>query len=156
MPLDKFDKAILDIIQTDNQRSHAEIGEAVNLSGSAVRRRILSMTKAGVITGNVALTNPAQHGLTLIVSVSFERESPKTYADFRAQMAKEDTVSQCYYVAGDVDFILIVHAETPAAYDKWGEAVLMSNPAIRRYSNNLVWNRTKFTTRIKPAIDGDV
>jgi len=100
MTLDDFDKAILEIVQTDNQLSHAKIGEAVSLSGSAVRRRLAAMTKAGVITGNVALTNPARHGLTLIVYVSFEREAPETYKDFRKQMSEEAAVSQCYYTSG--------------------------------------------------------
>jgi len=151
MDLDEFDRAILEIVQVDNQRSHANIGEKVNLSASSVRRRLAAMQSAKVITANVALTDPTAQGLTFIVHVWFEKEDPKTYDDFRLQMQKDSAVSQCYSVSGEFDFILIVHAKNPAAYEFWGEKSLMANTSIRRYSSSLVWSRTKFTTLINPT-----
>ncbi|MEO0815988.1 MAG: AsnC family transcriptional regulator, partial [Pseudomonadota bacterium] len=47
--LDRFDRAILKRIQTDNTLSHARIGEDVGLSPSAVRRRIAILRESGVI-----------------------------------------------------------------------------------------------------------
>lgn len=150
MSLDGFDLAILDIVQQDNQRSHASIGDEVNLSASSVRRRLSAMRLAGVIVADVSLTDASKCGLTFITSVSFEREDPATYNAFRAQMRDEAAVSQCYAVSGDLDFVLIIHAESPEAYEQWGERTLMANPAIRRYTTSIVWSRTKFTTRITP------
>ncbi len=150
MKLDRFDRALLEIVQTNNQISHAKIGEMINLSASSVRRRLAVLEKAGIITQNVALTDPTKQGLSFIVSVSFEREDPKIYEAFRQQMIEDDTVSQCYSVSGELDFLLIAHATTPEAFEKWGEISLMSNPAIRRYSTSLVWKRNKFTTKITP------
>jgi len=156
MGLDRFDLAILDIVQQDNQRSHASIGDAVNLSASSVRRRLSALRQAGVIVADVSLTDASKCGLTFITSVSFEREDPIIYSAFRAQMRDEAAVSQCYTVSGDMDFVLIVHAENPEAYEQWGERTLMTNPGVRRYSTSIVWSRTKFTTRITPipAQDG--
>lgn len=151
MPLDKFDLAILDIVQSDNLRSHASIGLEVNLSASSVRRRLTAMRDSGVIIADVSLTDASKHGLTFITSVSFEREDPDVYNTFRAQMCEEAAVSQCYTVSGDFDFVLIVHSSSPEAYEQWGEQTLMTNPGIRRYSTSVVWSRTKFTTRIMPA-----
>lgn len=150
MNLDRFDLAILDLVQQDNLRSHASLGEDVGLSASSVRRRLAAMRAAGVIVADVSLTDTSKRGLTFLTSVSFEREDPKAYAAFRAQMRDQPAVSQCYAVSGDMDFVLIVHAESPEAYESWGERTLMSNPAIRRYSTSVVWSRTKFTTRISP------
>ena len=113
--LDDFDRAILTIVQHDNQRSHASIGEEVHLSASSVRRRLAIMRKSGVIIGDVSLTDPSKQGLTFIVHVSFEREAPELYETFRAQMAADKAVSQCYHISGDHDFVLIVHATTPEA-----------------------------------------
>lgn len=152
MTLDSYDLAILDIVQQDNQRSHADIGDAVNLSASSVRRRLSVMRKQGVIMADVSITDVSKRGLTFITTVYFEREDPKVYNAFRMQMNEEDAVSQCYSVSGDADFILIVHAENPEAYEIWGEQALMSNPTIRRYSTSIVWSRTKFTTRVAPTI----
>jgi DNA-binding Lrp family transcriptional regulator len=149
--LDDFDRAILAIVQEDNQRSHASIGADVNLSASSVRRRLALMRKNGVITADVSLTDPSKQGLTFIVHVSFEREAPALYQAFNAQMREDPAVSQCYHISGDFDFVLIVHAATPAAYEAWGTEALMANTAIRRYSTSLVWNRGKFTTHIRPT-----
>jgi len=150
--LDAFDRAILAIVQEDNQRSHASIGVQVNLSASSVRRRLAAMRESGVITADVSLTDPSKQGLTFIVHVSFEREAPALYEAFREQMNADPAVSQCYHISGDFDFVLIVHAETPAAYENWGTATLMANTAIRRYSTSLVWKRSKFTTHITPVV----
>ncbi len=149
--LDDFDRAILAIVQADNQRSHASIGEDVHLSASSVRRRLALMRENGVITADVALTDPSKQGLTFIVYVSFEREELHIYEDFRRQMNADTAVSQCYHISGDHDFALIVHAATPEAYERWGKETLMANTAIRRYSTSLVWNRSKFTTHITPV-----
>ena len=151
MNLDGFDLAILNIVQKDNMRSHASIGDEVGLSPSSVRRRLASMRERGVIIADIALTDASRMGLSFITSIAFEREAPDIYENFRKQMANEPAVSQCYSVSGDFDFILIVHAETPEAYEVWGERILMPNPVIRRYSTSIVWSRTKFTTLISPA-----
>ena len=149
--LDDFDRAILAIVQKDNQLSHASIGKRVNLSASSVRRRLTLMRKTGVITADVALTDPSKQGLTFIVHIAFEHEAPELYQNFNAQMQEDPAVSQCYHISGDFDFVLIVHAATPEAYETWGRVSLMANTAIRRYSTSLVWNRAKFTTLISPA-----
>ncbi|MEM8635169.1 MAG: Lrp/AsnC family transcriptional regulator [Pseudomonadota bacterium] len=151
MVIDEFDQAILEIVQRDNQRSHASIGEDVNLSASSVRRRLAKMRESGVITADVSLVDPAKQGLTFIVHVSFAREDPEIYTAFKAQMIADPTVSQCYHISGDEDFVLIVHATNPEAFELWGTDALMANGAIRRYSTSLVWSRSKFTTHIMMA-----
>ncbi|WP_185960185.1 Lrp/AsnC family transcriptional regulator [Erythrobacter insulae] len=151
MDLDSFDLAILDIVQRDNQRSHGSIGTEVNLSASAVRRRLSAMRNAGIIVADVALIDPARRGLTFITSVTFDREDIQAYENFEKTMLAEPAVAQCYSVSGDYDFILLVFAETPAAYAAWGKRVLMPNPAIGRYSTAIVWSQVKFSTVVQPA-----
>jgi len=148
---DSFDEAILALVQGDNQMSHAAIGARVNLSASAVRRRLKAMRDNGTIVANVALVDPARQGLSFIVQVYFEREDPRAIAAFIAQMQAETPVSQCYSVSGECDFWLVVHAQTPEAFEAWGQATLMVNPKIRRYSTSLVWSRQVFRTAVSPV-----
>ena len=61
--LDSFDRAILALVQIDNQRSHASIGAEVSLSASSVRRRLAAMRDNGVIISDVSLTDPSKHCL---------------------------------------------------------------------------------------------
>lgn len=147
--IDKFDLAILDILQDDSDQPHAAIGEAVNLSGSAVRRRIAAMKESGIIEHERALVAFEALGprVRLLVSVSFERESPGIYEGFRAAVRAEPWVTHCFSTAGAADFVLIVEAPNVAAYESWGERVLMSNPHIKRYESTVVWSTVKETTR---------
>lgn len=148
---DAFDDAILAIVQEDNQLSHAAIGERVNLSASAVRRRLAALRTAGVIVADVAVVDPARLGLTFIVNVVFEREDPQTVRAFERAMAAERCVSQCYSVSGETDFVMIVHAVSPAAQEDWGRRVLMAHPAVRRFSTSLVWSRPVFRFAATPT-----
>ncbi|MFT5285692.1 MAG: DNA-binding Lrp family transcriptional regulator [Planctomycetota bacterium] len=63
-------------------------------------------------------------------------------------MCEAPEVSQCYSVAGTLDFILVVHAANHSAYEKWGEEKLMADARIRRYDSHIAWSRVKFTTAI--------
>ncbi|MCV5420605.1 Lrp/AsnC family transcriptional regulator, partial [Escherichia coli] len=64
--MDKFDRAILDILQTDCTRSVADIAERIGLGSTACWRRIQKLEEAGIIDRRVALLNPQR----LNVSVS--------------------------------------------------------------------------------------
>jgi Lrp/AsnC family leucine-responsive transcriptional regulator len=150
-PLDAFDRAILSVVQRNNQLTHEAIGTTVGLSGSAVRRRLTELRKTGVIEADISVVSGEVNGLTFLVQVSFAREEPAIYEAFRRQMLADAAVSQCYSVAGDVDFILVAHASSPAAYEAWGAQALMANPAIARYSTTLVWSRVKFVFDVEPA-----
>ncbi len=57
MKLDAWDKNILTLLQRDNRLSQREIAEQVNLSPSAVNRRIAALEEAGIIKGNVSLVD---------------------------------------------------------------------------------------------------
>lgn len=146
--MDDFDRKLLDIVQTDCTLSHAELGRRVSLSASAVRRRLAAMRETGVIAAEVAVLGAsAQTGITVITSVAFERESVALYDDFRARMKADPHVLQCYSVAGQVDFILVVAAPSLESYEAWGERVLLSDSAVRRFDSYVAWSTTKFTTR---------
>jgi Lrp/AsnC family transcriptional regulator, leucine-responsive regulatory protein len=150
--MDHFDAKILDILQLDCTRSHAAIGEEVGLSGSAVRRRIHALRASGVIDREVALVNErVAGGITVVVTVAFEKETKVAYDQFRAAMRKEPRVLQCYATAGQFDFIMIVAAASPEDYEAWGERVLMSNRALRHYDSYVVWSTVKFSTK-RPSL----
>jgi Lrp/AsnC family transcriptional regulator, leucine-responsive regulatory protein len=149
MQLDRLDQSILAILQDDCTRSHAWIGEQVGLSGSAVRRRVQAMRESGVIAREVAIVGAQAGvgGITVVVTVTFERETREAYDAFRETMLRDDRVLQCHATAGQFDFILVVAARSPEDYEAWGEATLMSNASLRRYDSFVVWSTVKFSTK---------
>ena len=148
MTLDDFDREILAIVQRDNLRTHADIGGEVGLSPSSVRRRLARLRKDGVIAADVAIVNPDKDRITVVVTVVFQRESVQADRNFKKRMQAAPEVSQCYSVAGGIDFVLVVHAASHSDYEVWGERELMWDPHIRRYDSHIAWSRVKFTTVI--------
>ena len=146
--LDQFDHAILDLIQADNQRTHAQIGDEVGLSSSAVRRRLKVMRDAGIIARDVAILKPSGSGVRFIMTLSFLDESLEAYEAFDAMVQTLPEVQQSYYVSGSVDYVLIIHGPSVEWYDTWSKRVFMSNPNIQRYNTHIVWANRKFETAI--------
>ena len=77
-PLDDYDRAILRLLQENNQMPQREIGAAVNLSAPSVQRRIRRMEAEGVIAANAAQVSGEAVGLplTIIVTVELVSETP--------------------------------------------------------------------------------
>tara|TARA_R110000868_G_scaffold331140_1_gene592109 strand:- start:418 stop:870 length:453 start_codon:yes stop_codon:yes gene_type:complete len=146
--LDRFDHAILAVVQADNRLPNREIAERVNLSETAVRRRLDRLRFEGVIRGDVALLDRDALGQTLIVSVVFAEDSAEAYARFREQMVASERVTQCYSIAGEVDFILIVHAPDLREFEAWAQSTLLADPIVKRYETSVVFTTHKFSTAV--------
>ena len=75
--LDKTDRKILSVLQTDGRLSNQDVAERVNLSPSPCLRRIKRLEEAGVIRQYVALVDPDKIGLGLLayVNVRLEKHS---------------------------------------------------------------------------------
>jgi len=151
--LDRHDCRILDVVQDDSRMTHAEIGDRVGLSPSSVRRRLETLRKSGVIRSEVALIDPDAVGdsMRLVVLVTFERECPASHDAFRRAMVKCAEVLQCYSIGGQYDFVLIVKAASPAAYEAWSARVLAPLPDVRRFDAFVVWSTVKFATKFPLA-----
>ena len=146
--LDDFDRAILDLVQRDNRLTHSALGSAVGLSPSAVRRRLKVLREQGVITADVAIVDPACALTQAVVLVTFRDESLRSVQAFKDRMVRAPEVSQCFSVAGGVDFVLVVQLPDLESLEAWGERVLMSDSAIRRYDTHIVWSRVKYSTAV--------
>jgi Lrp/AsnC family leucine-responsive transcriptional regulator len=143
--LDEFDRAILEIVQLDNTTPQHMIGKAVNLSPAAVQRRIKRMEKAGVIQHNVSVVDPTAVGawITLIVNVEVESERADLTDAIKQSFLGNPEVQQCYYVTGDIDFILIITVPDMGHYEALSRRLFFDNPNVKRFRTFVVMNRVK-------------
>ena len=96
----------------DNCRITAEqLSKEIGLSASACQRRINKLREDGVIAREVAILSKEKISpvLTTIVEIALERETPNIIDDFKSSMLTIQEVTQCYYVTGEIDFILILN-----------------------------------------------
>ncbi|WP_159712857.1 Lrp/AsnC family transcriptional regulator [Geminicoccus flavidas] len=148
--LDRFDRAILAILQEDNTTPQRRIGELVHLSTAAVQRRIRRLEQTGVIQANTAQLDPARLGraITLIVEISVESERLDLLDATRARLAAAPEVQQCYYVTGASDFVLIVTVTTMAEYQALTRRLFFADGNVKSFRTHVVMDRIKTGTRI--------
>ena len=72
--LDKLDKLILRSLQADGRATYDQVAETVNLSPSAVLRRVKRLEESGVIDRYVALVRPEAVGLGLTAYLNVRLE----------------------------------------------------------------------------------
>jgi Lrp/AsnC family leucine-responsive transcriptional regulator len=145
--MDSFDKKILNIVQQNNQLSTERIAEQVNLSPSAVQRRLKRLRKDGIIEADVAIISPQASGrlLTIIVEVTLEQERliSSVLDEFKKLVLNTPEVMQCYHVTGNADFILIIAAKDMQDYEALTHRLFVDNRSVRRFQTSVVVSRVK-------------
>jgi len=143
--LDRFDLAIIAILQKNNTTPQRVIGEAVNLSAPAVQRRIKRLEEAGVIQAHVAVIDPAMvgHPITIFVEVEMESERADLIDAAKREFTAAPEVQQCYYVTGEADFVLVMLAPTMAAYEAVTRRLFFGNNNVRRFRTLVAMDRVK-------------
>lgn len=155
--LDRFDMAILDILQRDNRTAQRVIGEAVNLSAPAVQRRIKRLEDTGVIRGNVALVEPASVGqsITIFVEVEFISETAELIDIAKREFSRTPQVQQCYYVTGEADFMLVIVVASMTEYEQLTKRLFFQNHNVKKFRTFVVMDRVKagMTVPLTPVAD---
>jgi len=146
--LDSFDIAILKQLQQDCTLSHRKIGEEVNLSAASVQRRIKRMETDGTISAQVAHIEPKAVGLplTIVVEIELNSETSGQIGEIKKSFLEAPEIQQCYYVTGDVDFVLIVIVADMAEYEALTQRLFFSNRNIRKFRTLVTMDRTKAST----------
>ncbi|WP_296659144.1 Lrp/AsnC family transcriptional regulator [Paraburkholderia sp.] len=151
--LDSFDLKILAIVQQDNQTPHREIGEKINLSVPSVARRLQRLRGAGVIAADRSVLNPDALGsrITIITHVCAESEAIELLDQMKARFEACEQVQQCYYVTGDVDFILIFCTRDMAEYTALTRTLFFAEGNVRSFRTFVAMERVKMTLDIPVA-----
>lgn len=155
MELDKTDRRLLKLLQTNNQLTNLELAERAHLSPPTCLRRVRRLREEKVIVADVSLLDPLQVGKSLFVFIEIviERQGEGVQSAFETRMQKTDEVMQCYMVSGHADFIVVVQVSDMNAYHRFVRSVLTNDPNIRNFRSLFAMNRSKFRTEIN--LDGD-
>lgn len=107
------------LLQEDADRSVREIADLVGLTATPCWRRIQRLENEGVITGRVALVDPAavNVGVTVLVEIRTNRHSADWLAAFRDGIESFPEIVEAYRMSGEIDYLLKVVVPDIAAYD---------------------------------------
>ena len=147
--MDKIDRKLLALLQTDTTMSIAQMADQVGLSQTPCWKRIQRMEAEGVIERRVALLSPEKLGLGLTVFVSIEAgdHSPVWLARFAEAVAAFPEVVEVHRMAGDIDYMLRVVTRDIPAYDRFYKRLISAVP-IKNVSSRFSMERVKSTTAL--------
>ncbi len=121
MELDRFDRQILQVLQTDGRISNQELADRVGLSPSPCLRRVRALEESGLISGYRALLDAKALGLTLmaLIHISMDQHTPERFNDFEAAIADIPEVLECLLITGQsADYQLKVVVKDLDAYQE--------------------------------------
>ncbi|RDV00462.1 Lrp/AsnC family transcriptional regulator [Trinickia dinghuensis] len=153
--LDSFDRKLLMELQENAQIPQNELGARVNLSTAAVNRRLRRLSEAGIIERYAAIVSPDKvtYNLTIIATVEVESEQLDHLDAMRRSFTQCPQVQQCYYVAGEWDFVLIFTARSMDEYTELTRQLFLSNNNIKRFKTLVSMSRVKVGLSIPIDVD---
>ncbi|WP_344699644.1 Lrp/AsnC family transcriptional regulator [Sphingomonas limnosediminicola] len=145
--LDRFDLALLNLVQRDDSRTADSLAEDVPLSPSAIARRLRRLRSQGWIARTLALLGPrlTQNRLRAIVLVQLSEHADRQgKAALEKRLHAADEVQFCYEIAGPHDFVLLFDCASMDDFNSCAEDLLASTPTVRRYETHFVKREVKF------------
>ena len=119
--MDRYDRAILEVIQNDGRISNQELADKVGLSPSPCLRRVRALEERGIITGYRAIVDAKKMGLSLmaILMISMDRHTPERFANFDRIVTELPEVLECLLITGqDADYQLKVIVNDMDGYQR--------------------------------------
>ena len=121
MTLDRFDKEILHILQTQGRISNQDLAEQVGLSASPCLRRVKALEDAGIITGYRAHLDAKKInlGLTALIQISMDKHTPERFEHFEKEIKGIPEILECLLITGQsADYLLKVVVKDLDDYQK--------------------------------------
>jgi Lrp/AsnC family leucine-responsive transcriptional regulator len=148
--LDKMDRKILNILQTDNQITNLALADKIGMSAPPCFRRVKRLRDEGIIIKDVSLVDPFKVGRPLIVfvNITLEKQRDDLLTHFERKMSEHAEIMQCYFVSGDTDYLLIIHVSDMNHYNDFARRVFANEPNIKKFRSSFCLNRTKYNTHV--------
>lgn len=143
--IDDFDRAIMRVLQEDNQTAQRVIAERVGLSAPAVQRRIARLQSVGVIKANTSLIDAEAVGypITAIVEVNLREDRTPMIERASKFYAAEPAVQQCYFVNGGVTFVVVLSARSVSHFHTLLLRLFSDNEDVGTYRSLMVLDKVK-------------
>ena len=118
--LDKIDRKILEILQSNAKITNAQLSKEIGLSPAPTLERVKKLETSGIIKSYHAVLDPDKIGLgvSTFVMVNLKGHNKTNIDNFLSEINKIDEVIECHHVTGTGDFMLKIIAHDIASYQK--------------------------------------
>jgi Lrp/AsnC family leucine-responsive transcriptional regulator len=149
--LDRFDVALLNLLQQNNVATAEALAREVALSPSAIARRVRSLREDGLIAADAAILSSAftADRLRAVVQVQVhEHAEERGIAELRARLAAAKEVQLLLNIAGAFDLLVLVVTRNMRDFNAFADRHFGADPAVRRYETSFA----KAEIKNRPAV----
>jgi Lrp/AsnC family transcriptional regulator, leucine-responsive regulatory protein len=115
--MDVVDRRLLTELRGNARAGWAELGRLVGMSAPSVQERVRRLEERGVIAGYHARVSAPAIGLGVSALVDLYQRDDVETEQVVARLREIAEVEDCWYVAGDENFVVKVRAGDVAALD---------------------------------------
>jgi Lrp/AsnC family leucine-responsive transcriptional regulator len=145
--LDRFDVALLNLIQRDDSQTADRLAEKVALSPSAIARRLRRLRRDGWVERTIALLGPkaTSRRLKAVVFVQLSEHADHAgKAALQERLIADPRVQFCYDMTGAYDILVMFDCAHMAEFNEATDRVLTADATVRRYETSFVKREVKF------------
>ncbi len=149
--MDRIDRKLLNLLQSDASRTNVDLADEVGLSPSSCLRRLQRLRKSGVIDRIVAILNPAKAGRVIkaMVTVELKLHGEQHMRRFLDVASAEEAVSHAYAVTGETDVVLMLRLRDMEEYDNLCDRLFRDHHNVARFFTMVVIKTAKEETAIR-------
>lgn len=144
------DTRILEMLQSNSDRSSAEIAEDLNMSQSPCWRRINRLEQEGIIARRVAVLNREKLGMDLVAftTINLSKAGRRNMEKLENAVELLDEVVECYTMTGAWDYMLKIVVKDIRHYEQFVRNKLLELPMIGEVHSHLAVTEIKNTTEL--------
>lgn len=143
--LDPVDERIIELLTANAKLGNKEIAAKIGLTVTPTYERIKRLERIGLIQGYTLRLNKKMIGKGLKVQclVSLKEHHLDLLRSFEDKIVHFREVSECYHIAGDYDYILVIEVRDMEEYQHFLKEKLASIPSISNVQSSFVMSTVK-------------
>ncbi len=148
--IDRLDRELLKLLQTESEITASEIGERIGMSQSTCWRRIQRLRDEGLIQDQLVTLDRKKAGLNAMIfaQVKLSSQGRSNLAEFSDAIQSFPEVLDCYVLMGNVDFLLRIVAADIDAYEKFFFEKLSTLSGVQEITSSIALSEIKHTTAL--------
>src|SRR4051812_39055400 len=153
MTFDETNAKILALLQRDSSLTNEAIGSEVNLSSTAVIKRVKKLRDSGIIEATVAVSLQAAGPIvSALVLCSFDPDGAATIDQFAQTILSRPEITSAWVVTGEVDVILYILTRTVEEYEQRMRELQQAHPQLKNVRTFVVLKHVKRSLAIPFSI----
>jgi DNA-binding Lrp family transcriptional regulator len=152
--VDDLDRQLLTELQKHARMPSVELARRLKLSAPGVQKRMRRLEERGVIQAYATVVSRRAVGLDLLcfVQVQLAHHRPGSVERFPGRIRSLPEVLECYYLTGEIDYLLKVVVATHEDLERFLFEKLMKIEGVDRVRTGIVLKEIKASTALPLSV----